>query len=56
MLICRWLTWLYQWWQIKKRRQHTGTKHISKRWEDDYALAEWGPTHLFFEYLEMSMH
>ncbi|XP_035204971.1 anoctamin-4-like, partial [Stegodyphus dumicola] len=50
----RWLTWLYQWWQIKKRRQNSGeTSHVSTRWEEDYALAEWGPTHLFFEYLEM---
>ncbi|XP_042894879.1 anoctamin-5 isoform X2 [Parasteatoda tepidariorum] len=49
----RWLTWLYQWWQLRKRRQHNGGPHINTRWEDDYELAEWGPTHLFFEYLEM---
>lgn len=48
-----WLTWLYQWWQLKRRRQRSGAPQISKRWEEDYALAEWGPTHLFFEYLEM---
>ncbi|KAG8177061.1 hypothetical protein JTE90_016890, partial [Oedothorax gibbosus] len=48
-----WLTWVYQWWQIRRRRQKKpGMVHIS-RWEEDYALAEWGPTHLFFEYLEM---
>ncbi|XP_054712221.1 anoctamin-5-like [Uloborus diversus] len=49
-----WLTWLYQWWQLRKRRQHSGNRHhVPTRWEEDYALAEWGPTHLFFEYLEM---
>ncbi|GIX71860.1 anoctamin-1 [Caerostris extrusa] len=35
-------------WQIKKHG-----KSSSSRWEEDYALAEWGATHLFFEYLEM---
>ncbi|XP_055925697.1 anoctamin-5-like isoform X1 [Argiope bruennichi] len=43
-----WLIWVYQRWQIKKRGKST-----TSRWEEDYALAEWGPTHLFFEYLEM---
>ncbi|GFR30733.1 anoctamin-1 [Trichonephila clavata] len=42
-----WLIWLYQKRLIKKHGKHT------TRWEEDYALAEWGPTHLFFEYLEM---
>ncbi|CAL1295181.1 unnamed protein product [Larinioides sclopetarius] len=43
-----WLIWVYQRWQIKISGKSTTT-----RWEEDYALAEWGPTHLFFEYLEM---
>ncbi|GFS49685.1 anoctamin-1 [Trichonephila inaurata madagascariensis] len=42
-----WMIWLYQKRLIKKHGKHT------TRWEEDYALAEWGPTHLFFEYLEM---
>ncbi|GFS73471.1 anoctamin-5 [Trichonephila clavipes] len=45
-----WMIWLYQKRLIKKHGKHT------TRWEEDYALAEWGPTHLFFEYLEMSMY
>lgn len=60
-----WLEFLWNKWKlqrIKKRRLSTMSageeeeevEHpSSSQWEDDYALASWGPQSLFYEYLEM---
>ena len=39
--------------QWKYRKEDSIESINVPQWEDDYVLANWGPTSLFYEYLEM---
>lgn len=44
---------VYKWWNQMRIRRYSRRGNVSRRWEKDYQLVDWGPHALYPEYLEM---